>query len=154
MEALRDLVEKPGDRIRPLFYALGNALCSRSAENILKKSPVVIDRYVYTTIAWHHAMGIDGHLPWGDLDLLQPDVAFLLTVEERSRHNRLHSRSEGLSTRDVRSLTGEAFVRQAYLENLRSYDFVEIDTSSLEPDHVVERMLQHIPVERRLNLFE
>jgi len=151
MSRLRSLVDRQEDRLRPLFYAVGNALCSRQAQELLDRRPVVMDRYIYTTVAWHTALGLDVKLPWGELDLLRPDIGFLLTSDEQTRQLRLRSRSQGMTASDMRSEAEAPSVLRAYIDALSSYGLVTIDTSSITPDDLVRRMLEFIPMERCLN---
>jgi thymidylate kinase len=141
MDTLRGLVEKEADRLRPLFYLVGNALCSRKAESLLIEVPVVLDRYVYTTVAWHTALGSRLGVPWRQLNLLRPDAAFLLTTQaETVRLRRLLSRASGMSDRDRYSSQADEGTRRAYVDILRSYGLIEIDTTLLKPEEVVGEM--------------
>lgn len=141
MDGLRGWVEGRADQLRPLFFAIGNALCSRRAESLLMDAPVVLDRYVYTTVAWHVALGLKPKFPWRDLDLLRPDAAFVLTTQtESARLTRLASRANGASDRDRYASEADEGTRTAYMDLLRSYGLIEIDTTRLNPEEVVTEM--------------
>lgn len=145
MDKLRTLVNNPADPLRPIFYAIGNALCSRRAEILLADAPVVLDRYVFTTLAWHTALGFKLRFPWGDLDLLRPDYAFLLTVNEESdRLRRLSLRSKAAVSPSATAPQTDEGSSPEYVSILRSFGLIEIETTNLEPRQVVREMLQHV----------
>lgn len=82
-----------------LFYLGSNS--SRSdyiREELNKGNDVVIDRYYHSTLAFHHAKSGEEVLPYLDLvetlDILEPDTAFYLWVDEDERLNRIENRDE------------------------------------------------------------
>ena len=144
MSALRSLLDAPSDPLRPLFFAMGNALSSRTAEIHLSRGPVILDRYIYTTVAWHLALGYDVSLPWAALDLLRPDTGFLLVANETTRRGRLQTRSGAPTGSDLQSEQNPT-QWESYLAALSAYGLVTLDTSLEAPQAVVRRMLDHRP---------
>ena len=93
------------DRIKPfvkkrvrgeasyLFYLASAVHKSEKIEKLLREHWVLCDRYVYSTIAHHQALGVrTGIVAMDDLAIHVPDHAFWLVVEEGRRLRRLKKR--------------------------------------------------------------
>jgi len=75
-----------------LFYLASAIYKSQVIKKLLKKHWVICDRYFYSSIAHHKAKG--SNLKIGQLkDLLKPDYAFLLTLDEKTRQRRVKQKS-------------------------------------------------------------
>ncbi len=71
-----------------LFYLASSIYKSQVIKKMLKKHWVICDRYFYSTNAYHKAKG--SSLKIGPIsDLLEPDHAFLLTIDEKLRKIRV-----------------------------------------------------------------
>lgn len=71
-----------------LFYLSSAIYKSQVIKNLLKTHWVICDRYFYSSLAYHKAKG--SNLKTLKLnDLLKPDYAFLLTLSEKIRHERI-----------------------------------------------------------------
>ena len=74
-----------------LFYLSGIlAMQDELREHLRQGNRVVMDRYVYTTLAYHQALRIDTKfIPMTEFPIVWPNRCFLLLVSEESRLQRL-----------------------------------------------------------------
>ena len=129
---------------RRAYYRAANLIASEQAETALRKGHVVMDRYWTSTVAFA-ALDDDSDMDqeWHGLyppELLKPDTVILLTVDEQNRVKRMQGRGEP-ATVEEQDLASGAARREAVLQIYRTFDPIEIDTSSLTPDAVLETVL-------------
>ncbi|XVS65994.1 dTMP kinase [Actinosynnema sp. CA-299493] len=123
------------------FWMMANYTVSEIVQDVLNKgTSVVIESYFYRTLATHGAMGI-GKLPEIDWSqATQPDLAVLLTLDERERLKRLHAR-DGATIRNrwhrLGLETADA-TRRLY----EALDLTPLDITGLNPDQTVSRIVQ------------
>ena len=129
---------------RRAYYRAANLIASELAEVALQKGHVVMDRYWTSTVAFaalDDDLNLDeewqGHYP---PELRKPDIVILLTVDEENRTERMQRRGEP-GTAEERNLAADAARREAVLRIYRMFDPIEIDTSNLNPDAVLEVVL-------------
>jgi thymidylate kinase len=114
------------------------AYASREIERLIATVPVVGDRYLPTTLAYHRVMGYRPDLSGLQLDLVLPDAVVVLTCDEDIRTGRINAR--GWSPNDVLEETfrlSKAFEQElvsAALELVGSA--YVIDTSALSAEEV------------------
>ena len=85
---LKPLVKKIPVTGSHLFYLASSVYKSQVIKKMLKKHWVICDRYFYSTNANHKARGSNLRIV-NLIDLLKPDYAFLLTVDEKIRQKRV-----------------------------------------------------------------
>ncbi len=103
-----------------------------------------MDRYWTSTVAFT-ALDDDSDLDqeWQGRyppELRKPDVVILLTVDEENRTKRMRERGES-ATAEEQNLASDVARREAVLRIYRTFDPIEIDTSDLTPDAVLETVL-------------
>lgn len=93
-------------QLRTAFYSLGNYICSMEVQNLLRSSPVVMDRYWHSTAAFAIAQAVQDYPnectmpPKGDEiyewphDLFKPDIVMLVDVDETIRLQRISNRKD------------------------------------------------------------
>ncbi len=129
---------------RRAYYRATNLIASEQTEIALRKGHVVMDRYWTSTVAFA-ALDDDSDLnqEWQGRyppELRKPDVVILLTVDEENRAKRIQGRGEPV-TAEERNLAANTARRETVLQIYRMFDPIEIDTSSLTPDAVLETVL-------------
>jgi thymidylate kinase len=139
-DSLRASIDAKADPVaRFYFYLSAVAFASAEIGELLKTSPVVCDRYLYSTVAYHRAMDArlraDGHA----LGLLVPDYAALLVVDEGERLRRLSGRAGG-PVHDAKWEADTAFLAKVERE-FRTMPLTVVDTSTLTVAGVVEHIL-------------
>jgi thymidylate kinase len=128
--------------LRYLFYMACNKETSRLAREMLKQHYVICDRYVYSTLAYHEAFGANtAAVDVEALQLLVPDFAFLVTVDEATRRSRLQERGS-LSATDLRS-HNQTF-RDTINEEYRKFRLFEIDNSCPDVRYATTMMVRVI----------
>ena len=123
---LKPLVKKIPITGSHLFYLASSIYKSQVIKKLLKKHWVICDRYFYSTNASHKAKG--SNLKIGDLvDLLKPDYAFLLTIDEKIRQKRVRQKLYITKADVVPKKIGSLPYR---MENfLKKMDLINIDNS-------------------------
>ena len=100
---------------------------------------VVADRYVLSTYAYH-APFLVPPVQLAALELEEPDLTVLLTVDERERRRRLMDRA--CAPPLIERLLEDDDVRRDVMRTYRSFDPIEINTTGLSIDAVVDRVLE------------
>ena len=122
---------------RFLFYLAAVLEGGKSIEEVLSAGKnVVVESYLYRTIAFHRGMGsnLDIFLP---SDVLLPDVVFHLVCEEVERQRRRKVRKKHETHWD-------RLAEQNAERILREYGRFEmniLDTTRLQPEEVVEKLI-------------
>jgi thymidylate kinase len=76
---------------RYYFYLSLNIQVSLEVGELLKESPVVCDKYIWSTFCYHKTFGLNiSEFP--KLDILLPDFCFLIFCEDKIRLDRLSVR--------------------------------------------------------------
>lgn len=147
LNTIREMVEEMGDINTRFFYYLSAvvAVQPQLKEMLASGKRVVVDRYIYSTIAMHSVLGASvKSVSMRDLPILWPDVGFLLTTEASVRAERMSTRAKQ-PTHDKKI---ERFVKEAEdaIEIYRSFsELVPVDTTFLNIDgvfHEVKRLLR------------
>lgn len=135
LDEIRDFIDDGNLTDRYYFYLNSIFLSSELIKKTLYKKHVVCDRYIYTTLAFHAALGVTVHsveeLPF----LKKPDHVFLVECQNKLRHSRLLSR--GLTFNDkmeIRLNTDKKFNHE-----YRKFNMIKIDNSG-----TVEQSLEKI----------
>lgn len=128
---------------RRAYYRAANLIASEMAEVALKIGHVVMDRYWPSTVAFA-ALDSNSELiqEWQGrypLELREPDVVILLTVNEENRRKRMQGRDEPV-TAEEQNLEDIAR-RDAVLQEYRQFQPIEIDTSDRVPDTVLDMVI-------------
>lgn len=129
---------------RRAYYRATNLIASEQAEMALRTGHVVMDRYWTSTVAFA-ALDDTSNInqEWQGCyppELRVPDVVILLTVDEENRTKRMSGRGEP-ATIEEQNLAVDITRRKAVLQTYRMFKPIEIDTSHLDPDAVLETVL-------------
>ena len=129
---------------RRAYYRAACLIASEQAEIALQKGHVVMDRYWTSTVAFSALDDeVDIAREWQGRyppELREPDAVILLTVDEENRAKRMSGRGEPV-TSEEQHLAADVVRREAVLQTYRTFGPIEIDTSHLEPDAVLEKVL-------------
>ncbi len=89
---IKDEIEANGNKnLRFLYYLLAVISAAEEIKKILKNSHVVCDRYIYSTIAYHRALGVI--VPENTENLVpKPDYSFCLHASQKEIKRRLAER--------------------------------------------------------------
>lgn len=140
---------------RRAYYRAANLIASEQAEMALQTGHVVMDRYWTSTVAFaalDDTSNIDQE--WQGCyppELRVPDVVILLTVDEENRTKRMRGRGEP-ATSEEQNLAVDIARRKAVLQMYRMFNPIEIDTSHLDPDAVLETVLAALHKHGIINL--
>ena len=132
---------------RRAYYRAANLIASEQAEVALRTGHVVMDRYWTSTVAFA-ALDDDSDLDqkWQGRyppELRKPDIVILLTVDEENRAKRMREREE-LATDEEQNLAAAIESREAVLRIYHTFDPIELDTSKLSPDAVLDAVLAEL----------
>ena len=129
---------------RRAYYRATNLIASEQAERALKSGHVVMDRYWTSTVAFASLDDTsDIDRKWQGCyppELRVPDVVVLLTVDEENRKKRMNGRGEP-ATSEERKLEADIARRKAVLKTYRMFNPIEIDTSHLDRDAVLNAVV-------------
>lgn len=125
------------------YYRASNFHASLLIEEARLDQPVILDRYWPSTASF--AM-LDGDIPdWEPLGtwplgLVEPDVMVVLTVNEAKRRQRMDDR--GLQVTEEEEMLAEGSAERAkVLAALLHFEPIEIDTSNLTPQDVLDEVM-------------
>lgn len=141
---IRSLVEEMEDINTRFFYYLTSVIGVQPQLKSMLASgkKVVIDRYVYSTMAMHTVLGAKVQsVNMRELPIIWPNVGILLTTQTDVRIKRMESRAKQ-PTHDKKI---ERFIKEAdEAETIyRSFnDLSEIDTTNLTIDQVFAKSVQ------------
>lgn len=137
IEAIKDT------RLRFIFYFTAVVYASREINNLLQFQSVICDRYIYSTVAYHKALGVDmSYINFSQLPIILPDFCFYLYAEEnicemRMLNRGIHSSSDAMIEKNK---TLQRRIHNEFLKLL----VIQIDTSRLNPNGVCEKIFHQI----------
>lgn len=119
------------------FYLTAMLYAAKEIEALLKNTSVICDRYIYSTIAYHRAIGIKTP---ENLEKLfpQPDYAFLLHAQDEVIKKRLSERS-------VFGFFDTNFeIQKKAFKEFQSFNLNLFETSYLKVEESVEQLFKKI----------
>lgn len=125
------------------FYLAGVAYASLEIRDLLEKAPVVCDRYLFTTLAYHSLLGFSVDVSVLGLDIAEPDIVILLTCDEPSRMRRLDRRGRSFldHVEDGMGIARGLELQLAKTVTEMGVPLRVIDTTRVEPAGVVVRII-------------
>lgn len=137
--SIRDEVDRTaGTMSRFFFYLSGTLLSSQEISRILENRDVICDRYIYTTICYHLAIGLDFEIPAALFQqIVMPNHFFLVTCREETRIKRLSAR--GMTANDIAER--KEGIEARFIAEYRKFKPVEIDNSGNSPEYAVEQIM-------------
>ena len=139
-DSLRQTIEDSKDyNLRFYYFLTGVIHSSREIAKLLETTHVVCDRYLYTTIAYHRALGVI--IPDGlEKLILLPDYCFCLHVRDDVMRKRIGERA-------TLGVFDEAFeLQRKVLEEFKSFNLELFDTSDLSAPESAQLKLQKMKV--------
>jgi len=143
-----------------LFYIASAIYKSKQIEKLLKKSWVICDRYIYSTLAYHKIRKADLSLICDikKLPIRQPDFFFLIKVNDDIRLQRIKTRSVN-NAYDFKKKTNKNFVGKMEQE-FEKFCPIIIDNSHSTFAEIVEKIFKIVnktiipntPVQNRKNI--
>lgn len=122
---------------RFLFYLSSVMHASWEIGNILQTQTVVCDKYIWSTVCYHAAYGLDVRLPSPET-YLQPDHVFLVVCEEEERLLRVLDRRP---VEDMRTFHLQQQLERKALQEFRRYIEHEVDDTHDDPAHAVAKIV-------------
>lgn len=140
---LRVSMDVADSSVRREYYRCANFHASLLVAEAKKRQPVILDRYWPSTASF---AVIDNHAPiWEPLGmwplgLVVPDIMVLLTVSEDVRLQRMANRGIAITEEETK-LENVGTTRDKVLGALRCFEPIEIDTSFLSEEEVLEEVI-------------
>lgn len=137
-ENLRESIEQKKDyNLRFYYYLSGTIYAANEIAEILKYNHVVCDRYIYSTIAYHRALGIAIS---NDLikTVIQADYAFCLHAEKEEVIRRIWQR------KNLGAFDTDFNCQENVFQEFAKFPLEFFDTSGLKVEESVEKLLQKI----------
>lgn len=136
--SLRKILDTPTTNIhaRFLFYLAAVLEGEKSLKVALCSKNVVVESYLYRTIAFHRGMGsnLDISIPE---DILLPNVVFYLTCEEKERQRRRVARGKRETYWDCLAERNADNILHEY----QHFKMDSIDTTHLKPEEIVDKLI-------------
>lgn len=137
IENLQDL------RLRFVFYLASVFHASSEIDKLLMKKPVVCDRYIYSTIIYHKALGVNlSFIDFNKILISSPDFCFYLFASEDICRRRLikrgvYSSSDAVleKNRELQCKINKLFFR---------LPIIKIDTSKISPNDVCKKIINQL----------
>ena len=118
---------------RYCFYRLATQYDSAEISGLLKKSSVVCDRYIASTVAYHIAMDARIRVIHNNMGLIVPHFSFLLYASSEIRDRRILERAKVSS--DIEIERNSAFLDRV-AEIFMSLRLIPIDTNDITAEEV------------------
>lgn len=119
------------------FYLASVVQASHEIGRILETQSVVCDKYIFSTICYHRALGLDVKIPqWAAY--IKPDYTFLIFCDNSVRLRRLRTSRGPIMNRGKYDLQQQ--VEQRCLVEFRKCIHQEIDNTADGPQCVVDQM--------------
>ena len=98
-----ELLASANGHVQFLYYLSGVvAVQDELREHLKQGNRVVMDRYIYTTLAYHQALRVDTtFVSLEKLPIIWPDRCILLIASEETRLERLYRRKGGVESKDI-----------------------------------------------------
>ncbi len=127
------------------------------AKKLAQGTTVVADRYVFSTIAVYTPLAISRDLVplkvhLADLDLLRPNFAFMLDLEERERRRRIRARGNDKSPTEILCEKKPAFleeVKGSFAEQVQRADLIRLDVNGASTEAILSQVVQMIEIGQR-----
>lgn len=127
-----------------LFHLAMVAYAAVEISEILNRgTTVVCDRWLYSTWAYHTAREASVIVDLTRVCSLTPDLGFILTVNDESERHRRANLKLNPNPHDLLKKSDSPILVKAE-KLLLSTDLVQIETSSLSIEQVVDVLLEHI----------
>lgn len=127
-----------------LYHAAMVKYAESQVAQIMMDKTVVCDRWFFSTYAYHAAAGSQLRLHWKNLMELEPDHAFLLTVDsEDERIKRALKKKGYVEKHDLLTKSDAPLLEQAEII-LRSAGLEHINTTNLSLEGVVDVMFHQV----------
>jgi len=143
-KSIRTEIDLAGDFVtRFLFYLTALSKSSVEIKKILERKNVLCDRFIYSTIAYHKALGVDlSFIDFQKLPILSPDFTFYLWAREEVIRQRINNRAP-------KSISDEWLEKDRKLQakihkEFTSFPIHIIDTSDLTPEEVCGKIIDTI----------
>jgi thymidylate kinase len=127
------------------FFMNGNYYLSEILRRNPPKSPVIVDRYVLSTIAYHNALlekDVGDEVEWDRL--IKPDLGFYLFATRDVRNQRMSKRNNNSKTDEMMQHDLDLADRIEEQYGLLTRDYQKIDTTALNLDQVVDAMQSYV----------
>lgn len=134
-----EVIRDSASEARFLFFLAAVYDCAQFVLGSLPSSAIVCDRYVFSTIAYHEAIGVDTAAGAPRLPLLLPDHGFLLDAVDTSiRLSRMKNRSAPTQAdEEFARIEREAVTRAVFSR----FGLTYVDVSVKEIEEVVDSVV-------------
>jgi thymidylate kinase len=139
LSPLREFIESSSAKVRYNYFRLGNYITSEELKGLLKKTAIVMDRYIYSTAAYHSVtLGKDLSLT---KDLILPDYVIYVNASMAKIKERLEEREINTKYEDLSLLEQATTKFQGLLEESNT---LHVDTTDRTPEESVQFVIDHL----------
>jgi len=147
LESLRSLADVAPLDARYFFYLTCVVWTAAEIAGELGCRPVVCDRYLLTTEAYHRALGLTARVDYASLAIPWPDLTVLITCDESERLRRMQKR--GMSFNDGQE--ERLAVGARFLQEYRRNPVLEVDSTANDPDQTACAIVAAIIASRQVS---
>lgn len=142
-EKTRKEIEKLKDnQVRLAFYLASVIYASNKINKLVPHQVVICDRYIYSTIAYHKALGVDlSYINFKKLPILFPDFCFYLYATEKERRQRMAHREQSIASASDAALEENEILQQKIHQEFIKLPIIPVNTSKLSVDEVCEKII-------------
>ena len=152
-DSIRAEIDRRSDAAARLyFYVSAVFFASLEIGELRARQPVVCDRYIFSTLAYHIAMDESFRNFVIPPTLMMPDETFLLVADEAERLRRLLERGEAASRHDSALEANRVFLAQVQRE-FRRFDLHVIDTTQSDADETAQQILTRVNASPNSELY-
>jgi dTMP kinase len=145
-EKIRKKIENFGDKqVRFNFYLASVIYASNEIRKLVLHHPVICDRYIYSTIAYHKGMKVNlSYINIKQIPIISPDFSFYLYARENIRKQRINSRKGGISSVSDIAIEKDIQLQRRVHKEFLKLPVTPIDASDLTAEGVCDQIYRQI----------
>lgn len=148
---IRQVVDRVSDPYaRALYYVAAVAYAATEIHCLCEIAPVVCDRYIFSTIAYHEVLAPEVGAAVRSLPFDPPDHSFLLVAEESERLRRLEERAKQLELPPLNRDYDSGFLARVQ-EKFLGLGLTLIDTTHATSDEVAALIADRVAATTGVN---
>lgn len=139
----RSEVDAVGGQVRFSYYLACCFWAAHQIQELLKHSDVIVDRYIFSALAYHQAMGVDlSYINFSRIPIIMPNFYFYIYASPEVCAERMHRRGN-MSASD-RHIESDVSLQKRIHRAYSKLPVISIDSSAMSQEEVCDTMVHFI----------